>query len=355
MYISFHYGIKSEFNIDYSEDFMRFFFYLNEDADIIDLSGFGGRMRLYNEIALGLSMDMGGDLIVGGRLKFLSGKIDLEIKDQDIYVGPGEGGWTDSWIMNSRFDVVGSFPFIDLHKTGAEVDSFDFDTDFSASDITDMIGPKNLGFGIDIGAHYSPIENLTISASILDLGFIRWSKNNMILTQDSEYEFRGMEIVQWGDSIGELLTNMKDSIMESFKFTDNSAPYTSMLTSRVFIGARYYLTEKVNFGLLTRTEIYRKKLYPQITLSANVQPIRAVSASLSYSVLNREFYNIGLGLALKGGPISLYIISDTYPLAFTKGTPIPVYLKGFRFQFGFNLLFGCNKKKQMLNDVPLVE
>ena len=75
----------------------------------------------------------------------------------------------------------------------------------------------------------------------------------------------------------------------------------------------------------------------------------------SYSLLNKEFYNIGLGLGFKAGPLHMYMISDTYPLYFTKGTPIPTRLKGFRFQFGFNLLFGCNQEKKMMEDEPLIE
>jgi len=356
MYFSFHYGIKSETNINYSKDLMQFLIKANEGADIIDLSGFGGRVRLYDEIALGISINMDSQLTLGGRLKLLSGKAEFEVKNQDIYAEPGSGGWTEAWILNSTFDIKGSIPFIELYKTGEEIDSFELDTDREFSEYNSLLsGRKNLGFGLDFGAHYKAIDNLTISASIVDLGFIRWSNNSLVVSQDSQYEFRGIEFsIDDSDTSG-FFSGVLDSIKESFEFIDKSEPYSSFLTSKIYLGARYYLSDKVNFGLLSKTEIYRGKFYPQITLSANVFPIKVFSASLTYSILNREFYNIGLGLGFKGGPINLFIISDTYPLVFTKGTPIPVHLKGFRFQFGFSILIGNNKEKKLMQDEPLID
>ena len=46
------------------------------------------------------------------------------------------------------------------------------DIDFDAG----KIGIAGYGFGIDLGASYKILDNLTVSASILDLGFISWQK-----------------------------------------------------------------------------------------------------------------------------------------------------------------------------------
>ena len=42
--------------------------------------------------------------------------------------------------------------------------------DFKAEDA----GVAGLGFGIDLGASYKVLDNLTVSAAVLDLGYINW-------------------------------------------------------------------------------------------------------------------------------------------------------------------------------------
>ena len=42
----------------------------------------------------------------------------------------------------------------------------------------DSPGISGFGFGIDLGASYKILNNLTVSAAILDLGFINWSKSH---------------------------------------------------------------------------------------------------------------------------------------------------------------------------------
>ena len=48
------------------------------------------------------------------------------------------------------------------------------DFEFESKDM----GIAGYGFGIDLGASYKIMDNLTVSASILDLGFISWSKSS---------------------------------------------------------------------------------------------------------------------------------------------------------------------------------
>ena len=53
----------------------------------------------------------------------------------------------------------------------------------------DSPGISGFGFGIDLGASYKILNNLTVSAAILDLGFINWSKSNTtIATTNSQQD-----------------------------------------------------------------------------------------------------------------------------------------------------------------------
>lgn len=56
--------------------------------------------------------------------------------------------------------------------------------------ITDLdynsFGISGYGAGIDLGASYQLMKNLTLSAAILDLGFISWGKSNSQVAESSK-------------------------------------------------------------------------------------------------------------------------------------------------------------------------
>jgi hypothetical protein len=63
--------------------------------------------------------------------------------------------------------------------------------------------------------------------------------------------------------------------------------------------------------------------------------------------MNREYKNIGLGLAMNLGPFQMYVITDNIYTAF-----MPKNSKSAGIMAGFNLNFGCNKRDNysMLNN-----
>ena len=217
------------------------------------------------------------------------------------------------------------------------------------------LGIGNPGFGIDFGFVYRPLDYFTISGSINDLGFINWKNNVTNLTNDVSFTFEGIEVdlleEDEGDEGSDPIEAIKDSILNQMDLYVSNDPYTTMLAGSFHLGAAYDLTEKVRLGMVNRTRIYKAKFYNQFTLSANVQPIRAFSASLSYSVIGNNFTNIGLGLSMYAGPFNLYIITDQLPSA----TLIPKTMQSVNLRFGLNLVFGCSKKKKALKDQPLID
>ena len=65
------------------------------------------------------------------------------------------------------------------------------------------MGIAGYGFGIDLGASYKIMDNLTVSASILDLGFISWSKSS---TQIANAKAAGIDMK--GSTIHQVLILM---------------------------------------------------------------------------------------------------------------------------------------------------
>jgi len=91
--------------------------------------------------------------------------------------------------------------------------------------------------------------------------------------------------------------------------------------------------------LLSKTFFFDRKIHESFTISANLSPAKWFSASLSYSMMNRSYNNVGLGIAIKGGPIQFYIVTDNINTLI-----MPKSAKSFNLIFGLNLAIGCGKR-----------
>jgi hypothetical protein len=359
-YFSFHMALRMNSNFDYPDDMMRFFIKGNTEEPQYDLSGFGGKFTVFKEYGLSYSRKLNNYWTLGARGKILFGVGDVNISDQKVLLDMD----TFNIDVSSKFKVNASIPGAEywVNEDGT-LDSMSFSGTQDMDPVELALSNKNMGVGIDLGAIYSYTDKLSFSASVLDLGFIRWTNDVANLNNDSEFTFTGIEFEGIGSSDNEseddttFIDMIIDSLRNSFVTETTYSPYSSMLTAKVLIGANYKLLEKVDVGFLSYTQIYRGKLFPRITLSANLRPMKWLNTSFSYSLLNQEYYNLGFGLSFKPGPFNLYFIGDTYPIAYTRSgnIPVPIFSKGFRFQFGFNFVFGCNKDKKADRDIPLVE
>jgi hypothetical protein len=202
------------------------------------------------------------------------------------------------------------------------------------------------------------MDELLLSASVIDLGYIRWKDGVNDVSYQMEYEFTGLEIDPLGfsdeftfeDHLDSTLTEFTDSLSAGLAFTSGQA-YSKRLSTKLFVGASYYLTPKINFGILSRTDFLNKKVAEQVTASANFTTGRFINLTLSYSYMNAYYKNMGAGLAFNAGPLNLYLISDNaLNLVFW-----PHEARSVNLWFGMNLVFGYRQFNQKKGaDKPLI-
>ena len=345
---------RIENNLSIPEDLFQFLVYGSRNQEQFNLSDLGDRLLYFREFAFGLSYKTDEAIQVGGRVKALFGIANVRIRPAIFNLTTS----TDIWDFQSQVNVDMSAPGIIMHTdTDGKLDSLEFEKDIDKkimSDIPTMLGAGNIGFGLDLGVSYPVMEKLTVSASLTDLGFIRWTRNVYNLKQDGQFSFEGVEmnlLSQSDSGKNSMVDDMMDSITHQMDFYVSNDPYTTNLSGTFRLGAAYEINPMVRFGVVNSTMVYNSRFYNQFTLSANVQPIRAFSASLSYSVIGKNFMNLGLGLSLKAGPFNIYFITDQAPSAYF----IPKSLQSMNFWLGLNTVFGCSKKKDKKLDLPLVD
>ncbi len=325
-YISFNITEKVDVRFRYPKNFMEFIWKGNGAMLDKDLNfNFGLNFSHYREYALGAAREINDKLSVGVKLKYLYGMENLYTKKSDITLSTA-----------SKDFAITAKANIEINSSGLDDDS----TDFSVSNYA--FKRKNNGAGIDLGGVYKATEKFTLSASVLDLGFIKWSNaptNYVSHDENSRFTYNGLELNQIINSdssntkdIGKVLG---DSLSKIFKIDTLHNSYTTKLSTQFYLGANYNVTENGTAGVLLYGQVFDKSVHPGISFSYNQKFFKWLSVSASYSAYNRSFGNLGLGAALTGGPVQLYIVTDN-----VFGMILPQNTKNIHLHFGINIILG---------------
>jgi hypothetical protein len=101
-----------------------------------------------------------------------------------------------------------------------------------------------------------------------------------------------------------------------------------------------------------------KTLRQQVTGSVTLYPLQFFGATLSYTVANRMYDNLGMGFIFRGGPWQIYFMSERIPVMWNRlkeGGYVPAYGKEVNIRMGMNLVFGVNAKRKLKKDQPFLE
>lgn len=295
-------------------------------------------INAYTEVGLGYSRSITDRLTVGGRLKFLAGvgNMNLDIKQMSIYSNiPDDwnnipSGDIDKYRASIKTDarLESSFKGMALSYSqepgrGDEIEDMEFDN----------FGIGGYGGAIDLGATYRLLNNLTLSAAILDLGFISWSKDATIVAsanRDQTFDKDNYEEFETLTQDGDILLNYDLMGLKE----EESKSRTTTLAPTLVLGGEYALfNNKVAFGILSTTRFNPNRTDSELTLSANYRPKSWFNAGVSYSMI--QSLGKSFGLALKLGPL---MVGTDYMFLGSNSKSVNAYL-------GLSFPLGAKKKK----------
>lgn len=281
----------------------------------------------YREFALGISKQTGLGNFIGVKGKLLFGKLNAALPRSNVslYTDPTYFDLT----LDGELRMNLSAPLI-IEEENGQINSIAYD---ESSDILQLIfNRKNWGIAFDAGFIQQFNDRISISGSIVDLGFIRWRSYLNNISTSEEFTYRGI-LVDTG--------NVAESIIDSITFEVSHDPYFTMLPLKLYLGADYSLSEKVSLRGLTSAVIYRTKIVPALTLGADYNPFGHFHLVGSYSLMYRAFNIVGLGFSIGRGPLQFYAISDNI-----AGMIWPLSARNLNLRFGLNLNFGCREKEE---------
>ena len=283
--------------------------------------GLGIDLMSYVEYGLGYNRNVNEKLTVGGRIKLLSGVSNVKtVKSQlGISTDPTSFDLTIDGKMQvntSNLDTTSLNDPIQIAKS-----AYNF---------------KNSGIAFDLGASYQLLKKFQLNASLLDLGYIRWSTNvTNYVSNDVNYTFKG---INFNDTTSS--NNLSDTLTKVFQQHQEHNSYITKLQTKFYLGAKYEFSKHFYTSALLYNEIVASKYTAGFSLAINTRLRNWLYASVNYSAYGRSYNNVGFGLNLKGGPLQFYVMSDNI-----LAVIYPENAKHIHISFGLNIVIGPKRDK----------
>ena len=243
------------------------------------------RLNAYIEVGAGYSRAINERLTVGGKAKLLLGAGNINLNINQLYMYGKDAGIDSEFQLKTDAYLEASAKGLDLEEENGYITDLDYNS----------FGISGYGAGIDLGASYQVMKNLTVSAAILDLGFISWGKSSTQIAESDKNTT--IDKNNYSES-----SDVLDFDLFGLKKKENKSRTTSLSPTMVIGGEYVLLNNKLGLGLLSTTRFGQLKTYSELTFSANYRPNTLINTTLSYSMLQG---GETFGIAFKIGPLML--------------------------------------------------
>lgn len=315
------------------------------------MDNLGIQSNNYFEIALGHSRKINDKLDAGAKLKFLLGAANMSMKMNNMDVTLSE----DKWMIRADGEMNTSLKGLTMPtkaESGKKIEK-PSQADLIDWDNIDYDSPGLSGFGmaIDLGATYKVMDGLTVSAALLDFGFMSWSNTIKSVTGNEPWEFDGFHEIAVDSELGDDDPNSLESQLDaigkdledyaSFHRKETNVTRTAMLGATLNLGAEYALPmyDRLRFGFLSSTRINGRYSWSEGRFSANVAPVKWFDAGVNYAI---STFGSSFGWLLNFHPKGFnFFVGMDHTLG--KVTPqfIPVNNGNMNVSLGFNVTFGA--------------
>ena len=375
-FISFTNVLKTDIGFTYPGDLFRFGWYGNgsDQQSDFDFSGLGFNASIYSEHGLGITYAE-KNWTWGGKLKVYNGLANLKMKMNsfDMNFKQGEFDNYDAIVDADMTFLVTTIPGevdIDSLVEGSNVftdgssieEAMTLETFLEDKDHRPIF--KNFGLGIDFGGTYHLSDKIDLSASIVDLGYIRWKLDVYEYNAGYQFGYDGFEfdlLKMVNDSTGDysdsLFTALEDSATGGVYSSSSASSFVTMPIFKMYIGGKYKLFDRTHINALFNLSV-NSGVRASFTLGIYQEVRRFLNISITNTVQYGQLWNLGFGLVVKPGPFQIYLAADNISSALlfqqdvnNSSLLIPHQLNQFNFRVGMNLVFGRNKVQEKLQGI----
>jgi hypothetical protein len=302
----------------------------------INLTDVISRAEMLTVFHLGLHKKISKKLVVGFRAKANSSIFNFNSTHNS---GGGSvtlnGGGSFTYVENSPNLVVNTSG-ITKYRTGS--------TNDLAGDIKNkLFFGENTGLGFDAGITYYPEKNKQFTASIIDVGYVKHTKEvQNYVVKDGTFDPTYLKIQDFLDDLDTFINPT----------TKNTTAYTTWRPIKMYSSYQYSFDEdrldvECDCLNLDQEPIYKNALGVQFyAMTTPKLPTVAVTGfykrrithalqmKAAYTLDTYSYSNIGLGLSSTFGKVNFYVLADNL-LAYIDLAKAQSLI----FQFGLNIIF----------------
>ncbi|WP_394776779.1 DUF5723 family protein [Flavobacterium sp.] len=314
--------------------------YIGKSFNLADLNV---RAEVLSVFHIGFHKKLNEKLVLGGRAKLYSSGANATSTKNSGFIYTGQNPGTP----NVYNQVIASN--LEIKTSGiAAFTKDEYDGSIPKDIVHNTFFNGSLGLGLDAGLTYYFKKNLQFTASIVDLGFIRHTKDIETLTYKGTYNYQGVN-PSFDPS------NEPENIFDEF---DKAIPrdtlynkYTTWRPTKFYSSLQYSFGEsRYNGDCNCKGNINRKYLNAVggqlFMMSMPVEPFVAFTAFYKRSIFEKldvkatytfDSYsnkNIGLGISGTLGKLNMYLLVDNV-LEYKDVSKA----NSIAFQFGFNFVF----------------
>ena len=244
--------------------------------------------QAFAELAFGHSRQINEKLRVGAKVKLLfgAGRGDVNIDNMKADLA-ADDKWTVSGHAKSEVSVKGF-----TYKTEEKEYKEEGRGTYQYVNDVDVDGAGLGGFGLafDLGGVYKINNDFTVSAALLDLGFIKWSNNMVAVNGGEEFVFNGFHDVAVNEDHGGSTVSMQGD-----KYSDQLADFANLqdkgdeggrttgIGATLNLGCEYTLPvyRKITFGVLSSTRFRGDYSWTEARVSANWTPLKWIDGGVN--------------------------------------------------------------------------
>lgn len=282
--------INSRTTTGVSLPYELFEFAKNTGNHSYDIGDINAHAQSFAEIAFGHSRQINDKLRLGAKLKVLVGLGRADVKMRNMKADlTAEDKWTITGEATADVSMKG-FSYVSEEKKYNIEGSGTYER---VNDVDlDGVGVGGFGMAIDLGGVYEINEDWTVSASVLDLGFISWTNDMLAENRSKSFVFNGFHDVSVtsdrGEEIDTKVDRYGDQLADFANLTDmgDKGGSSTGIGATINVGAEYTLPvyRKVSFGALCTSRINGAYSWTEGRLSANYAPLNWLDGGVSFAV-----------------------------------------------------------------------
>ena len=306
---------------------------------------FGAEAIHYREYSLGYAKDIIKDkLSVGARAKIYYGKSILFSEVSGKIIERADTFYTQI-AGPMRLSIPANPDFEDGYLRDLNLAN---DFDFGGY----ITNARNIGVGIDFGFKYKVTPEIELSASVIDLGRIKWKQNINTLIFNDEYPFPEENIdIKINENGVPVLTKFNDKPLAdtiSFSLTLDETAFSKPLPTTIYAGLKYQVNPKLQIGVVDRFSKTKGLNYNSFSLTAHYTANKKLSIITGYSIIGNSFANIPIAILYKRDGGQTYLGTDNVLSFLSKSSDF----SAISFGTCFYLFTGKVKYKDPIEYLP---